>query len=120
MQGRHPRPRIASPRPDRRPTGAITWIERDRALVARRGPAGDVDVAAIGRDVSDPESFFARVAHEIGDRDRVIVVGPGSLRTRLEREYVAIYQRPERLVDVEPTARLSEADLVERLRDLSS
>lgn len=120
MQGRHPRPRIAPSGGTRlHPTGAITWIDRERAVVARRGPGGEIDVAAVRRDVPGAGSFLARVAHEIGDRDRVVILGPGSLRTELEREYVTIYHRPDRLVDVEPASEMSEADLVQRLRELA-
>ncbi len=120
MQGRHPRPRIASPAAaPRHATGAITWIDRDRALVARRAEDGVVDVSDIRRDPAEPASFLAHVAHEIGDRDRVVIVGPGSLRTELEREYVTIYHRPDRLVDVEPASDMSEAELVRRLNELA-
>jgi hypothetical protein len=41
------------------------------------------------------------------------------MRTALERQYVAIYQRPERLVDVEESGPLTRHELVERLRELA-
>ncbi len=120
MQGRHPRPTIAPPVATRRhPTGAITWIDRDHALIARRSREGAIDVASVRRDTPDASSYLGRIVHEIGDRDRVVILGPGSLRTELEREYVTIYHRPDRLIDVEPASEMTEAELVARLRELS-
>jgi hypothetical protein len=120
MQGRHPRPSIAvSPTSRRHATGAITWIDRDGALIARRGGDGTIDVTAVRRAPGEASPFLARVAHEIGDRDRVVIMGPGPTRTELEREYVAVYHRPDRLVDVEPAGEMSETDLLDRLHELA-
>jgi hypothetical protein len=41
-------------------------------------------------------------------------------RLALEREYVAMYRRPDRLVDVEPAGPVSSEDLVDRLRTLAA
>jgi hypothetical protein len=41
------------------------------------------------------------------------------MRLALEREYVAIHHRPDRLVDVEPSGALAPGDLVRRLRELA-
>jgi hypothetical protein len=60
---------------------------------------------------------LAAVAHAIGDRDRILVLGPEPSRTSLEREYVSIFRRPDRLVDMEPEGPVSRADLVALLRE---
>jgi hypothetical protein len=119
MQGRHTKPTItpAATTP-RHASGAVTWIDRDRAVVARRSVEGTIDVSTIRRETCGAP-FLARVAHAIGDPDRVVITGAGALRTALEREYVAIYQRPERLLDEDATAGATEAALLERLRELS-
>ncbi|HLO36825.1 MAG TPA: hypothetical protein VK194_12110, partial [Candidatus Deferrimicrobium sp.] len=64
--------------------------------------------------------YLADVVREIGDRERVMILGPNEVRLDLEREYVAIYRRPERLVDVEPAGRLDAEALVRRARRLAS
>ncbi|HWP62597.1 MAG TPA: hypothetical protein VNO86_03930 [Candidatus Binatia bacterium] len=110
--------------------GAITWVDRRRAIVVKTAPDGTVEVERVERDVpGDGRTYLARVVHDIGDEERVVVVGPWPDRTALERAYTAVVQRPDRLVDVEPTgplasdalmgAALDEPALVERLRRLA-
>jgi hypothetical protein len=38
------------------------------------------------------------------DEERVVVSGPADVRTQFDRAYVAVTHRPDRLVDVEPSA----------------
>ena len=119
MQGRRPGARIVSPTTSRRrPRGAVTWIDRDRALVARDRPDGGIAISAVDRDRAERTVYLGRVACEIGDRDRLVIMGPGQLRTELEREYVVTYRRPDRLLDVEPAAEMTEAELIRRLDEL--
>ena len=120
MQGRRPGARSVSPTTSRRrPRGAVTWIDRDRALVARDRPDGGIAISAVDRDRAERTVYLGRVACEIGDRDRLVIMGPGPLRTELEREYVVTYRRPDRLLDVEPAAEMTEAELVRRLDELN-
>ena len=121
MQGRHTTQPAAPRTTDAlRRVGAITWISPARAIVARRAASGWVDVARVENPTPDLEMpYLARVAHEIGDADRVLIMGADDVRTELEREYVRIYHRPDRLVDVEPAGEVTEEQLVERLRELS-
>ena len=102
-------------------TAAITWIDRRHAIVARTTPSGTIDVEELPFAAGDTADAAAltRVADSIGDRDRVLVAGPRNLRTALERQYVSIYRRPDRLVDVETDVPLGKADLVDRLRQLA-
>lgn len=121
MQGRHSTTQTAAPpiADALRRVGAITWISPARAIVARRAASGWVDVARVENPTPDEEMpYLARVAHEIGDADRVLIMGADAIRTELEREYVRIYHRPDRLVDIEPSGDVTEDQLVERLRGM--
>ena len=122
MQGRQQATTMTVPAPAAdqiRRVGAVTWIARDRALVGRKTAGGWVDIATVPAEApGDPDTYLARVAHEIGDADRVVVMGPDWLRTSLEREYVTIYHRPDRLVDVADAEPPTEEQLISRLRGL--
>jgi hypothetical protein len=48
-----------------------------------------------------------------------MILGPGTDRLALEREYVAINHRPDRLVDVEPAGPVDVSELVNRVRELA-
>jgi hypothetical protein len=80
---------------------------------------GRISTSEIRRG-SLPVSFFvAQVVRTIGDRERVVILGPSSIRLALERDYVAIFRRPDRLVDVEPAGPVTLKDLVDRLHTLA-
>jgi hypothetical protein len=118
MQGRHKGPvTTEGPAVDPlRRVGAVTWISEAHALVARKTASGWIDVARVDREpTAAGRTYLARVVHEIGDADRVVIMGPDTLRTELEREYVTIFHRPDRLVDVEPAGGVDEAELVARV-----
>jgi hypothetical protein len=104
--------------PSRRPD-VITWIDRQRALVARRTPGGTIEVSEfdLPPDDAGQQIALASVAHALADGDRIAVMGAESVRTRLEREYVAISHRPDRLMDVHREGPVSREDLVRLLRD---
>jgi hypothetical protein len=74
-----------------------------------------ISMADIERGTEPEQQYLAHVVHEIGDRERVMIVGPTSVRLALEREYVAISHRPDRLVSVPRSAGASGAELVDRL-----
>lgn len=117
----HGRPKRETTTTPVRPAGsAVTWIDASHAVVARTEAAGTVAVETIRHETApgQMDTFLARVAHEIGDRDRVVIMGPGSMRTALEREYVTIYHRPDRLLDVEPAGPVTADELIARVRDL--
>lgn len=121
MQGRHTAPAgppAAAPDPLRR-VAVLAWVGESLTLVARRTASGWVDVVRVARDEApDEPAYLARIAHEIGDSTRVLIMGPDGLRTELEREYVAVYHHPDRLVDVEPAGDATPEALASRLRDL--
>ena len=99
---------------------AVAWINGRQALVATMARDGEIFTCEINRGQSPEPSYLALVAHALGDRDRVMILGSSSARLALEREYVAIYHRPDRLVDVEPLGTVDHDDLVARLRALAA
>ncbi|HSK51580.1 MAG TPA: hypothetical protein VLA44_02425 [Clostridia bacterium] len=111
-------PQRPLPRPH---SSAFTWIDQRHALVARTMPSGAIDVTEVDLPGlhEDEARALTRVADVIGDRERVVVTGPRSMRTALERQYVAIFHRPDRLIDIEPDGPLTRRQLVERLEELT-
>lgn len=111
-------------------SGAVAWIDHERAVVARSAVSGDPVVHELFRaapvpstvgssPVPDAGPFLARVVDEIGAPDRVVILGPDAMRVELEREYVAINRHPDRLVDVAHAAEPDRADLLDRLERLT-
>jgi hypothetical protein len=99
---------------------AVAWINGRGATVALGDPDGSVSIREIERGLQPEPLFLDLVIREIGPRERVVILGPSSMRLALEREYVGIYHRPDRLVDVEPAGPVSEDELIERVRQLAS
>ena len=102
----------------RAPETAAVWIDDGHAMVARMDADGRIRISRVERAMDPELTYLAAVVHAIGDRRHVAILGPGPLRLALEREYVAIVQRPDRLVDVELSGPIGELDLVERLARL--
>jgi len=120
MQGRHRAPETTTTTGDPlRRIAALAWVGPETTLVARRTSSGWVDVVRVVRG-DEEATYLGRIAHQIGDAARVLIMGPDGLRTQLEREYVAIFKHPDRLVDVEPAGDVTEEALVERLRTLGA
>ncbi len=99
---------------------AIAWINGRRTMVATMARDGEISTCEINRGLSPEPSYLALVVHALGDRERVMILGQSSARLALERKYVAIYHRPDRLVDVEPVGPVDHATLVARLRALAA
>lgn len=99
---------------------AVVWINGRRAIVATMSDDGRIATAEIDRAREPELAYLALVVRAIGDRERVVILGPSSVRLALEREYVAIFRRPDRLVDVEPAGAMEPAELVDRLRSLAA
>ena len=98
---------------------AVVWIDGRGAIVARMDSDATVSTRNIERTL-EAESLFLDPR---GPRDRRPRAGTdpgsGSVRLELEREYVAIFQRPDRLIDVEPAGPVDEAELIDRVRELA-
>ena len=99
---------------------AVVWINGRQAMVAMMSHDGRISTCEIDRGWLPESSYLTQVVRVIGDRRRVVIHGPSSVRLALEREYVAIFRRPDRLVDVEPAAAVDLQGLVDRLRALSA
>ena len=98
---------------------AVVWINGRQAIVATMSRDRRISTCEITRGSLTATAYLAQVVRVIGDRERVVILGPSSVRLALEREYVAEFHRPDRLVDVEPAGPMSADELVERLRTLA-
>ena len=101
-------------------TSAAVWINGEHALVATTTGSDRVFTCEINRGRATESFFMAVVVRAVGDHDRVGILGPSSTRLALEREYVAIFQRPDRIIDVEVAGPVGTTDLIGRLRKLAS
>jgi hypothetical protein len=99
---------------------AVVWINGRQAVVAAMSHDGRISTCEISRGWLSQSSYLAQVVRVIGDRQRVVILGPSSVRLALEREYVAIFRRPDRLVDVVPAGPVFREELVDRLRTLAA
>lgn len=99
------------------PTAAVVWIDRRHALVAK-SQAGRREVREVAREVDLDAQYLLRVAHETADCERILIMGSDDQRLAFEREYVALYRRPDRLVDSAAEIEPEPPRLVDRLRFL--
>lgn len=91
---------------DRTRSEAVVWIDHDIALIVAGRRDGSERVAILDRSLLETErAFEARATDAVHDADRVLVSGPADVRTDFEQTYVAITHRPDRLFDLETTAR---------------
>ena len=93
---------------------AVVWLDRTHAFIARAHD-GRPEVTEVDRSVEAETDYLLRVLHEAADCDRLVVMGPDADRVALEREYVALYRRPDRLIDIGQIEAPRAADLVEQL-----
>ena len=96
---------------------ALVWLDRTHALVAR-AHAGRPEVTEIDRSFDAETEYLLRVLHAAADCGRIVVMGPDADRVALEREYVALYRRPDRLIDIGQVDPPRASDLVDQLRML--
>jgi hypothetical protein len=99
---------------------AVVWIDEHLANVAMMSHDGRISTCEINRGWLREPAYLAQVVRVIGDRPRVVILGPSSIRLALEREYVSILGRPDRLIDVEPATAFDADDLLQRLRALAA
>jgi hypothetical protein len=97
---------------------AVVWINGRQAMVATMSHDGRTSTSWIRRGWLPKRRYLTAVVRLIGDRQRVVILGPSSIRLALEREYVAIFRRPDRLVEVDPTGAVDQQELLDRLRTL--
>lgn len=99
---------------------AVVSINRRHAFVGLLADDGQISTCEVDRGIDPEPSYLAHVTQVVGDRRRVAVMGPGSARLALERAYVAIYHRPDRLVDVEPAGPMDAEQVTDCLRELQT
>jgi hypothetical protein len=98
--------------------GAV-FIDRWHAIVARSEGSAPT-ITDLTRELETEPEFVLRVARETADCDRLVVMGPSDERLAFEREYVSLYQRPDRLLDDEAIPIATRFDLLDRLRILDA
>jgi hypothetical protein len=96
---------------------AVVWLDRSHALVARAHESHS-EITEVDRDADLEAQYLLRVLHEAEGCDRVVIMGPDPLRIAFEREYVALYRRPDRLIDLGPSESPARSELVDQLRFL--
>ena len=69
-------------------------------------------------DLPGAHPYVSRIIDEIGDVQHVVILGPTEERLIVEREYLNVFRRPERIVDVAHVEHLDKEDLLARLRQL--
>ena len=95
--------------------GAVVWLDRMHALVARARD-GHPSITEVDRDYHDPDTeYLLRIAREAADCDRVVIMGPDAARIDFEREYVALYHRPDRIIDLGMSFVPARDELLEQL-----
>ena len=124
---RFPRPRPSRPRPapwpgsiGPGPSSPVPSRPASRWSMSSSGPSPAPRTWGIPVPSPAPSPRSARVVDEIGDRQRVVILGPDAMRVELEREYVTINRDPHRLVDVEYAPALDRRDLLGRLARLTA
>ncbi|HET9851593.1 MAG TPA: hypothetical protein VFP56_03690, partial [Candidatus Limnocylindrales bacterium] len=94
---------------------SVVWIDERHAILAQLNPAGEISTVEIRR-LQQPEGrYLGHVVHAIAGHEHVMVVGPQPMRLALERRFVAVGHRPDRLVAAQPSRRVAAEKLVEGL-----
>ena len=77
----------------------VVWLDTARAFIAT-APAGQPLRARIERGSDSSGAYLLRGARRVGACTRLVVMGPDAARLAFEREFVALYREPDRLLDV--------------------
>ena len=81
---------------------------------------GGITSSTVERMIESEADFVARIVGAVGDSERVMVLGPASLRLAVQRAYVAVSHRPDRLVELERTGSVDPVELAARVRALGT
>ena len=95
---------------------AVVWVNRREAAVVRITSDDRISTFEISRGSLRQPPFLAHIVRAIGDQERVLILGPSSIRLALEREYATMFPRPERLVEVKASGAVDVTQLADRLR----
>ena len=77
---------------------AVVWIDEQHAIVAQLDPAGEISTVEVRRAQQVEARYVGRVVHELGAHEHIMVLGPEPIRLALERRFVAVGHRPDRLM----------------------
>ncbi len=99
---------------------AVVWIDEDGAVIASVDGDGQTAVCDFTRGALPTSRYLEQVIRAMGDRRRVMILGPDTARLALEREYVAVFHRRERLIDVEQSPSLDMDELLDLARLLAT
>ena len=94
---------------------AVIWLDHSHALVAQERD-GHADISEVPRGPEPELDYFDRVAHEAPDCDRLVILGPDPARIAFQREYVTLYERTDRMLDVGVAPVLRPEELLDQLR----
>lgn len=93
---------------------ALVWLDHSHALIARSVDE-EILVTEVDQEIDSEAAYLLRVVHEAADCDRLIVMGSDGARVALERKYVALYRRPDRLIDAGMELEPEPRELADRL-----
>ena len=96
----------------------VVWLDRSHALVAREAE-GRSEIIEVERSFDAEAPYLLRVIHATADSDRLVVMGSDAARVAFQREYVALYHRPDRLIDLGQVIHPRRSELFEHLRMLA-
>ncbi len=107
--------------PHRPSGGAVVFLGRTRARVARERAAGATEFVSVPRRsrARAPEPYLARVLRAVGDRAPVVIAGLADERNALEREVEGVDHHPDRFIE-DPNLDAADDALRRRLRALHS
>lgn len=77
---------------------AVVWVDEEHAIVAQRDTEDRISTVEIRRWQQAEPRYLASVVHELGSHEHVLVIGRAPIRLALERRFVAVTHRPERLM----------------------
>ena len=99
---------------------AVVWINGRRANVVAMNSDGRISTCDISRGRLQEGSYLAESSERSVTASESSSLVRAPHRLALERKYVAMFRRPDRLVDVEPAGPVSSEELVDRLRTLAT
>jgi hypothetical protein len=101
---------------------AVVWVSGRHAVVAVADSdhIGGITSSTVEREIESEADFVTRIVSAVGDSERVMVLGPAGRRLAVQRAYVALSHRPDRLVEVEKAGPIDPAEIAERLRALGA
>lgn len=95
---------------------AVVWVNGREATVVQITSDGRMSTFEISRGWLRETPFLVQIVRAIGNQKRLLILGPGSIRLALEREYASMFARPERLVEVEASGAVDVTQLADRVR----